>query len=162
MHNSAHRMQRVRLLKDTTLACRQTWLVSLVTETRGNLEKDAFVQNAQGATMLLIQQGLAEGCWSNCTNRNHTNATDPRTLQKDAVGPCTTTASSRRCQAVALPLVPAEPATAVICNGMIQVSALQIFHDQQSAVRLQACPDELHNVAVMAALQNGYLLLENI
>ena len=61
-----------------------------------------------------------------------------------------------------LPLVPAEPATAVICNGMVQVSALQILHDQYSAVGLQACSNELHNVAVMAAFQDGYLLLENI
>ena len=45
---------------------------------------------------------------------------------------------------------------------MIQVSALQILHDQDCTVGLQARSDELHNVAVMAALQDGYLLLEDI
>lgn len=32
-------------------------------------------------------------------------------------------------QPVVLPLVPAEPAATVICNGMVQVSTLQILHD---------------------------------
>lgn len=45
---------------------------------------------------------------------------------------------------------------------MVQVPALQILHDHQGAVRLQACPNELHNVAVMAALKDGNLLLKNI
>ena len=85
-------------------------------------------------------------------------------MQKDAVGPNAQVIFTSRtyCQPVILPLVPAEPATAVICNGMIQVSALQILHDQDCTVGLQARSDELHNVAVMAALQDGYLLLEDI
>lgn len=61
-----------------------------------------------------------------------------------------------------LPFVPTEPANAVICNGMVQVPTLKIFHDHEGAVRLQACPNELHNVAVMTTFQNGNLLLENI
>ena len=66
------------------------------------------------------------------------------------------------CVPTALPLVPAEPANAVICNGMVQVSTLQILHDHEGTVRLQASPNELHNIAVMTALQNGNLLLEDV
>ena len=45
---------------------------------------------------------------------------------------------------------------------MVQVAALKILHDQDSAVWLQASSDELHNVAVMTALEDGNLLLENV
>ena len=60
------------------------------------------------------------------------------------------------------PLVPAESASAVVCNSVVQVPTLQVLHDHDGAVWLQARSYELNNVAVVTALQNGNLLLEDI
>jgi len=45
---------------------------------------------------------------------------------------------------------------------MIQIPSLKVLHHHDGAVRLQACPYELDNVPVMAALQDGDFLLEDI
>ncbi len=65
-------------------------------------------------------------------------------------------------KSLSLPSVPAKSASAVIGNGMIQVSSLKVLHHHDGAVRLQACPYELNNVPVMAALQDGNFLLEDV
>ena len=60
------------------------------------------------------------------------------------------------------PFVPAEPSGAIISNSMVQVTAFEVFHDHDGTVWLETGTHKLHDVAVMTALQNGNLLLENV